>query len=200
MLLHERPWFPPPKQNGSLSVALEESLKNAPERESRCLEALQKAMDDLLLAVLDRLPQTIASFPGGVGGCESVLEPEVVGVLRDRDFRGPLRLALQERQFSKTLCIAPLMFKYMCYRYVVGGFFSTGSAVRVSSSFIEFFIILFLCFCFCATSWVNICRRWCFWSSCITGMRFSQNGRVYAYQQQMFGGLGAVWAVVIWGR
>ncbi|CAM9165014.1 unnamed protein product [Ectocarpus fasciculatus] len=104
----------------SLSVALDDSLKNAPERESRSLEALQKAMDDLLLAVLDRLPQTIADFPGGVGGCESILEPEVAGILRDGEFRGPLRLALQERQFSKTLCMAPLVFKYMSYRFVAG--------------------------------------------------------------------------------
>lgn len=131
--LHERPGSPR-QQTESLSVALEESLKNAPERERRCLGALQKVLDKLLLAVLDRLPQAIADFPGGVGGCESVLEPEVAGVLRDEDFRGPLRLALQERQFSETLCIAPLVFKYMSYRYMymVGVVVSTGSAVHVS--------------------------------------------------------------------
>lgn len=68
--------------------------------------------------VLERLPQTIADFPGGVKGCEDIFEPEVAGIVRDRRFLGPLRLALQERQFSETLCISPLVYEYMSHRCV----------------------------------------------------------------------------------
>eukprot|EP00752_Nemacystus_decipiens_P006624 g5955.t1 len=104
----------------SLSVALKEALKNSPERESTTLKTLHESLDELILEILERLPQSISDFPGGVKGCEDIFEPEVAGIVRGFTFRGPLKLALQERQFSETLCVAPLMYKYMSYRFVAG--------------------------------------------------------------------------------
>eukprot|EP00903_Cladosiphon_okamuranus_P009455 g9014.t1 len=104
----------------SLSVALTEALKNSAETERPILAALQECVDGLILEILERLPQTIDDFPGGVKGCEDIFEPEIAGIVRDSDFRGPLTLALHERQFSKTLCVASLMHEYMSYRFVAG--------------------------------------------------------------------------------
>lgn len=101
----------------SLSVALEDALKNAPESQRPVLTALHEKLDDLLLELLERLPQKMAEVPGGVAACQAIFEPEVAGV-RHRSFSGPLRLAVQERQFSETLCVSPLVFEYMSHRSV----------------------------------------------------------------------------------
>ncbi|CAM9508523.1 unnamed protein product [Scytosiphon promiscuus] len=103
----------------SLSVVLEDALKNAPESEKPVLTALHEQLDDLLLEVLERLPQKMEDIPGGVAACQSIFEPEAAG-LRERNFPGPLRLAVQERQFSETLCVSPLVFEYMSHRFVAG--------------------------------------------------------------------------------
>lgn len=72
-----------------------------------------------MLQVLERLPQTIGEFAGGVEGCAVVFEPETTGV-REWHFAGPLRLALHERQFTETVCVAPLVFEYISHGFVSG--------------------------------------------------------------------------------
>lgn len=69
--------------------------------------------------VLERLPQSIKTFPKGLHGCAEVFEPETTR-LRPVDFEGPLKLALKERQFTETFCAAPLVFDYLCHKFVLG--------------------------------------------------------------------------------
>ena len=103
----------------ALSVAIETAVRMLPERERRNLSDLQDKLDELLLEVLERLPQAIHRVPGGIHGCMAIFEPETVGVRRS-DFRGPLKLALQERQFTETICVSPLVFEYLSYKFVSG--------------------------------------------------------------------------------
>lgn len=103
----------------TLLVALEDAAQRARDEEERSLSALQEKLEDLLLEVLERLPPSIRRFPGGLDGCMAVFEPETVGI-RAADFRGPLKLAFQERQFTETICISPLVFECMSNTFVAG--------------------------------------------------------------------------------
>lgn len=100
-----------------LSVAFDDAEPKANEREGRILSILMKMIDDVLLEVLERLPQTVASFTGGLEGCAYIFEPANTGkgppVCTD-----PLELALNERQFTETFCVAPLVFQYLSQRFV----------------------------------------------------------------------------------
>ncbi|CAM9221663.1 unnamed protein product, partial [Laminaria digitata] len=103
----------------ALSVAIETAVRMLPERERRNLSDLQCKLDELLLEVLERLPQSIHRFPRGIDGCVAIFEPETVGV-RAAGYRGPLMLALQEGQFTETICVSPLVFEYMSHKFISG--------------------------------------------------------------------------------
>ena len=102
-----------------ISVALDDAAPKGPEREGRALGLLMDTVDDVLLEVLERLPQTLRRFQGGVDGCKIVFEPEVVEPY-DPGFDGPLKLALEERQFTETFCVSPLVFEYLSRQFVAG--------------------------------------------------------------------------------
>lgn len=103
----------------ALSVAIETAMWVLPGRKRRNLSDLQDKLDELILEVLERLPQSIHRVPRGVDGCMAIFEPEIVGA-RGVDYRGPLKLALQERQFTETVCVSPLVFEYLSYKFVSG--------------------------------------------------------------------------------
>lgn len=103
----------------TLSVAFDDAAPKAGEREGRTLSVLMQTVDDVLLEVLERLPQTIRTFAGGVDGCAVVFEPETTGAL-PASRAGPLTLALHERQFTETFCVAPLVFEYLNHQFVSG--------------------------------------------------------------------------------
>lgn len=115
----------------TISVALDDAAPKGPEREGRALLELMNTVDDVLLEVLERLPQTLRDFEGGFDGCTAVLEPETVN-LCPRTFTGPLRLALDERQFTETFCLAPLVFEYLSRQFVAGlpGMMDTEEVLR----------------------------------------------------------------------
>ncbi|CAM9163107.1 unnamed protein product [Ectocarpus fasciculatus] len=103
----------------ALSIAFAKSASVAPEGERRKLLSLQERVDTLLLEILERLPQTVQGFDGGMTGCSAVFEPE----LSREDARGlpgPLRLALQERQHVQTFCTQPLLTDFLSRRFTYG--------------------------------------------------------------------------------
>lgn len=102
-----------------ISVALDDAAPKGSEREKRALLKLMEIIDDVLLEILERLPQTLREFEGGVDGCKAVLEPEA-DKSRQYEFAGPLHLTLYERQFTETFCIAPLVFEYLSRQFVAG--------------------------------------------------------------------------------
>ena len=42
-----------------------------------------------------------------------------MGVGRD-EYRGPLKLVLEEQQFTETICVSPLVFEYLSSKFVSG--------------------------------------------------------------------------------
>lgn len=103
----------------ALSIAFAKAAGKAPEGERRKLLSLQERVDALLLEVLERLPQTVQGFDGGMTGCSAVFEPELSSD-NARGFPGPLRMALQERQHIQTFCTQPLLMDFLSRRFTHG--------------------------------------------------------------------------------
>lgn len=103
----------------TLSVALAKAAVVAPRGERRKLNSLQNKLDCLLLEILERLPQTVQGFHGGMAGCASVFEPEVeAGDARGR--RGPMWMVLQSRGHMETFCAQPLIVDFLTRRFTHG--------------------------------------------------------------------------------
>ncbi|CAM9510922.1 unnamed protein product [Scytosiphon promiscuus] len=103
----------------TLSIAFTKAASKAREGERRKLLSLQGRVDTLLLEVLERLPQTVQGFDGGMSGCSAVFEPEF-SIEDARGFPGPLRMALQERQQVQTFCTKPLLTDFLSRRFTHG--------------------------------------------------------------------------------
>ena len=103
----------------TLSVALAKAAVLAPQGERRKLLSLQKKVDALLLEILERLPQTVHAFRGGMAGCSAVFEPEVK---RDdaRGLLGPLPMICQGRGHMETFCTRPLIVDFLWRRFTHG--------------------------------------------------------------------------------
>lgn len=110
-----------------LSVSLAGAAEDAPEGERRNLIPVQQSVDDLLLEVLERLPQTVLGFNEHMRGCSAVFEPEGSKEHR-KNRRGPLRMALKERQQMETFCTVPLVMDFIYRRFTRGlpGLWDTG--------------------------------------------------------------------------
>lgn len=80
---------------------------------------MQAAVDELLLEVLEHLPQTLKGFEGEMKGCSAVFEPETV-ISRHRGMMGPLGVALQKRQQMDTYCTTPLVLDFMWRKFTKG--------------------------------------------------------------------------------
>lgn len=106
----------------TLSVGLGKAAPRAPEGERRKLLSLQREIDTLLLEVLDRLPQTVRAFHGGMAGCCRIFEPECSASRADesRGFLGPLWMALQERHQVETFLTRPLLLDFLSRRFTHG--------------------------------------------------------------------------------
>lgn len=103
----------------SLSIALSEAAERAREGEERRLSDLRRDLDEYMMEVLERLPQTVRGFEDGIRGCSGLFEPEGSrGNLVERP--GPLRLAFGRRQQMEGLCAVPLVMDYLFNRFTCG--------------------------------------------------------------------------------
>ncbi|CAN0519505.1 unnamed protein product, partial [Ectocarpus sp. 12 AP-2014] len=104
-----------------LSVALVDAAKIAPEGERGTLEAIQDHVDALLLEILERLPQTVNGFNGGMAGCSAVFGPEFDGNTGESTgFKRPLALLLANRVQRETFCSTPLIMDYLSRKFTHG--------------------------------------------------------------------------------
>lgn len=103
----------------TLSVALSKAAVVAPHGERRKIISLQKKLDNLLLEILERLPQTVQGFHGGMAGCAAVLEPEVEAG-DARGLLGPLWMVHQSREHMETFCGQPLIVDFLSRRFAYG--------------------------------------------------------------------------------
>lgn len=96
----------------TLSVLLSEGAERASEGDRRIMLSLHEKVNTLLLEVLERLPNTVRGFPGGMEGCSAMFEPE--GQTQDpRYLPGPLREMLQKRRQMEVFCSAPLVMDFL---------------------------------------------------------------------------------------
>ena len=102
-----------------LSVAFSNAAGNAPEGERRNLSSLQQTVDEFLLEVLERLPQTVRGCTGYMD-CSDLFEP-------DED-PNPLQMMVGKREQRLTFCKAPLVMDYLSVRFCRGlpGLLDTG--------------------------------------------------------------------------
>lgn len=102
-----------------LSIALSDAVRGAPEAYQRMFVALHEGVDELLLEVLDRLPQTVRGFRGGMGGVRAIFEPESTGAI-PKGCTGPLRsFVLREKQM-RTFCVSALVMDYLSRKFTRG--------------------------------------------------------------------------------
>ena len=101
----------------TVSVALAEAAKGAREAEQRMFLSFQKRVDTFVLKILEQLPQTVRGFENGMNQCSALFEPE--GPKNDSRGRlGPLRVAFERRQQTRTLCAAPLLMDYLNRKFM----------------------------------------------------------------------------------
>ncbi|CAM9209896.1 unnamed protein product [Ectocarpus sp. 6 AP-2014] len=103
----------------NLSVACTMATRRAMEGEKRRLASMQAAIDELLLEVLEHMPQTVKGFKGEMRDCSAIFEPETV-ISRFHGCQGPLHVVLSKRQQMETYCTIPLVLDFMSRKFTKG--------------------------------------------------------------------------------
>ncbi|CAM9466764.1 unnamed protein product, partial [Ectocarpus sp. 8 AP-2014] len=103
----------------NLSVACTMATRRAMEGEKRRLASMQAAIDELLLEVLEHMPQTVKGFKGEMRDCAAIFEPETV-ISRFHGCQGPLHVVLSKRQQMETYCTIPLVLDFMSRKFTKG--------------------------------------------------------------------------------
>ncbi|CBN75304.1 Ankyrin Repeat Transient Receptor Potential Channel [Ectocarpus siliculosus] len=103
----------------NLSVACTMATRRAMEGEKRRLASMQAAIDELLLEVLEHMPQTVKGFKGEMRDCSAIFEPETV-ISRFHGYQGPLHVVLSKRQQMETYCTIPLVLDFMSRKFTKG--------------------------------------------------------------------------------
>lgn len=105
----------------TLSVRLGAAAKQASEGDRRAMSDIQSSVDELLLEIFERLPQTVLGFRKGMDGCDEVFEPEFMRSSNDSsDLGGPLGMILSEKQQLETFCKVPLVMDYLSTKFTLG--------------------------------------------------------------------------------
>lgn len=97
-----------------LSVAFSRAAEKAPEGERRNLLYLQRTVDEFLLEVFERLPQTVRGCSGRMN-CTTLFEP----VYPDKDL-SPLQMMVGKRKQRLIYCKVPLVMDYLSVRFSRG--------------------------------------------------------------------------------
>lgn len=104
----------------TLSIKLAEAAKQANERERRAISDIQSSVDELLLEIFERLPQTVDGFEGGIDGCAAVFEQKLTKSSDANGLGGPLEMILSEQQQLETFCEVPLVMDFLSSKFTLG--------------------------------------------------------------------------------
>eukprot|EP00752_Nemacystus_decipiens_P018490 g16578.t1 len=105
----------------TLSIRLGAAAKLASEGQRRTISDTQSRVDELLLEILERLPQTVRGFEGGVDGCTEVFEPKHLRSSNELgDLGGPLEMILSEQEQLKTFSKSPLVMDFLSNKFSLG--------------------------------------------------------------------------------
>lgn len=105
-----------------LDEAANEAAKQGSEGERRTIMDIKSSIDELLLEIFERLPQTVRGFEGGMNGCTKVFEPEPIRSSNEsNDLGGPLDMIVSsEHQQLETFCKVPLVMDYLSRKFTLG--------------------------------------------------------------------------------
>lgn len=105
----------------TLSIRLGAAVKLASEGERRTISDIQSSVDELLLEIFERLPQTVRGFEGGMKGCTDLFEPEFMGLNTESNgLKGPLDMILSEQRQLETFSKAPLVMDFLSANFTLG--------------------------------------------------------------------------------
>ena len=102
----------------TLSTVLAEAAKKANEGERRTLTEVREGIDELLLEIFERLPQTVSGFEGGLDGCTYAFDPKPMR--GDDGLGGPLDMILSDQQQLKTFSKVPLVMDFLSSMFMKG--------------------------------------------------------------------------------
>eukprot|EP00752_Nemacystus_decipiens_P008850 g7897.t2 len=104
----------------TLSIKLAEASKQANEGDRRTISDIQSNVDNLLLEIFERLPQTVDGFEGGIDGCTAIFEPSLLKSSDSGSLEGPLGMILSEQQQLETFCKVPLVMDFLSSKFTLG--------------------------------------------------------------------------------
>lgn len=104
----------------TLSIRLTEAAKQANEGERRVLSDIQSSVDEVLLEIFERLPQTVDGFEGGMDSCTSVFEPFASKNFDSAHLGGPLDMILSDQKQLETFCEVPLVMDFLSSKFTLG--------------------------------------------------------------------------------
>ncbi|CAM9399535.1 unnamed protein product [Ectocarpus sp. 12 AP-2014] len=107
----------------TLSIRLSEAAKQASEGERRALFDTKSSIDEMLLEMFERLPQTVRGFEeqAGTDSCTHVLEPELMRAKSgSNDLGGPLDMIISDPLQLETFCKVPLIMDFLSSKFTLG--------------------------------------------------------------------------------
>eukprot|EP00752_Nemacystus_decipiens_P018673 g16741.t1 len=107
----------------TLSIRLSEAARQASEGEQRALLDTKSSIDELMLEMFERLPQTVRGFEeqAGVDACTNVLEPELMRPRNESNgLGGPLDMVVLEQQQLEKFCTVPLVMDFLSKKFTLG--------------------------------------------------------------------------------
>ncbi|CAN0463875.1 unnamed protein product, partial [Ectocarpus sp. 8 AP-2014] len=107
----------------TLSIRLTEAAKQASEGERRALFDTKSSIDELVLEMFERLPQTVRGFEerAGTDSCTNVLEPELMKAQSgSNDLGGPLNMIISDPLQLETFCKVPLIMDFLSSKFTLG--------------------------------------------------------------------------------
>ena len=105
----------------TLSVRLGEAAEQATEGEQRTISDIQSSVNEMLLEIFERLPQTVRGFDemGGSGACAKLFEPG----LTSEGWKGlgdPLKMIVSSQEQLQAFCKVPLVMDYLSSKFTLG--------------------------------------------------------------------------------
>lgn len=117
MTCSENPFIP----GITLSIRLVEAAKQASEGERRAITDIRVSIDELLLEILERLPQTVRDFEGGMKGCTNMFDPLLMRSSGESNgLGGPMDMIISKQQQLQTFCEAPLFMDFLSSKFTLG--------------------------------------------------------------------------------
>lgn len=109
----------------TLSIRLGDAAKLVTVGEGKKIKAIQSSVDELLLEIFERLPQTVEDFEymAGRGACTRMFEPKLTRLHESdesEELRGPMHMILSDPLQVEKFCKVPLVVDFLSREFRMG--------------------------------------------------------------------------------